>query len=163
MFERPRGRDGEVTGETTFSLSRFSDFEGVECSEGWRFSLSRPALPFSTRRTSGEAHAVDDESSGVSPEGFGVFTSSSPLDEGEGRSLSLFGGGGSRAAGVLIVGTEFELVEAAEAAERRLFSAVAKTSSLAFGSGIDPIEEVVAEEDLGPSIRDKTESTVFLF
>ena len=163
MFERPKGREGEVTGERIFSSSHFfSDFEGVECSFGWTFSLSRTALPFSIRCTSGETHAVDDESSGDEPaDGFGVFVSSSPLDEGEGRSLSLLGGGASKATGGFTTGVEFVL-EATEAAERRLLSAVAKTSSPPFDSDADPTEEVVAEMVLEASIRDSTDSTVFL-
>ena len=112
----------------------------------------------------GEAHEVDDESSGVEPaEGFGVIVSSSPLDEGEGRSLALLCGGASRATEGCVVGNGFVLVEAAEAAERRLFSAVAKASSVPFELDVDPTEEVVAEENLEPSIRDKTDSTEFLF
>lgn len=106
---------------------------------------------------------MDDESSGVEPaEGFGVLVSSSPLDEGEGRSLGLVGGGASRATGFL-AGIGFAFVEAEEAADRRLLSAVAKASSLPFESGVDPTEEVVAEEDLEASIRDRTDSTEFLF
>ena len=95
VLERPRGREGEITGERVFWSSHFfSDFEGVECLFWWTFSLPRTALPFSIRRTSGETHAVDDEYSGDKPaDGFGVFVSSSPLDEGEGRSLGLLGGG----------------------------------------------------------------------
>ena len=164
MLERPRGREGEVTGERIFSSSHFfSNFEGVECSFGWTFSLSRTALPFSVRRTSGETHAVDDESSGDEPaDGFGVFVSSSPLDEGEGRSLSLLGGGARSPTGGFATGVEFVL-EATEAAERRLLSAVAKTSSPPFESDADPTEELVAEVDLEASIRDSTDSTVFLF
>ena len=115
------------------------------------------------RRTSGEAHTVDDESSGVEPvEGFGVFVSSSPLDEGEVRSLSLLGGGASRAAGGFVVGIELVLVEAVEAAERRVFSAVVNASSFPFGSDVDPSEED-AEDDLEASMRDITDRTVFLF
>ena len=127
VFEWPTGREGEVTGERTFSSSHFfSDFEGVECSLGWTFSLSRTALPFSIRRTSSETHAVDDESSGDEPtDGFDVFVSSSPLDEGEGRLLSLLGGGASKATSGFTTGVEFVL-EATDAAERRLLSAVAK-------------------------------------
>ena len=165
MLERPRGREGEVTGEGTFSPSQpFSDFEGVECSFGQTFSLSRTDLPFSTRRTSGEAHAVDDESSGVEPaECFGVFVSSSPLDEGEGRSLCLLVGGASRATGGFVVGIEVALVEATEAAERRVFKAVAKLSSPPFGSDVDPTEEMFAEAGLEASMRDRTDNTEFLF
>jgi len=92
-----------------------------------------------------------------------VFVSSSPLDEGEGRSLSLLGGGGSRTTEGFVVGIEVVLVEAVEAAERRDFRAVAKASSLPFGSDVGPTEEVVAEEDLEASIRDRTDRTVFLF
>ena len=92
-----------------------------------------------------------------------MIVSSSPLDEGEGRSLSLLGGGGSRATGGFDVGIEFTLVEATEAAERRLFSAVAKTSSVPFELDADPTEEVVAEEDLEASMRDRTDNTEFLF
>lgn len=96
-------------------------------------------------------------------EGFGVTVSSSPLDEGEGRSFSLSGGGASSATGRFVGGTGFALVEAAEAAERRLFSAVAKASSASFELGVDPTEEVATEEDLEASIRDKTDRTEFLF
>jgi len=88
--------------------------------------------------------------------------SSSPLDEGEGRSLSLLGGGASRAGGVG-VGIGFVLVGVIEAAERRLFSAAAKASSVPFELGADPTEEVVADEDLEASIRDRTDRTEFLF
>ena len=148
MFERPRGREGEVTGERIFWSSHFfSDF-GVEYSFGWTFSLSGTTLPPSIRRTSGETHAVDDESSGDEPtDGFGVFVSSSPLDEGEGRSLSLPGGGAGSATGRFTTGVEFAL-EAIDAAERRLLSAVAKTPSPPFESDVDPTEEVVAEVNL---------------
>jgi hypothetical protein len=121
-------------------------------------------LPLSTYCTSGEGHVADDESSGVEPaEGFGVFVSSSPLDEGEGRSLSLLGGGASRATGGFVVEIEFVLVEATEAAERSPFSAVTKTSSLPFESDVDATEEELAEVVLEASIRDRTDSTEFLF
>jgi hypothetical protein len=162
VLERPRGREGEVTGERAFPSSRFfSDFEGVECSTGWTFSLSIIALPFSIRDTSGEAYAVDDESSGVEPaEGFDGFVSSSPLDEGEETSL---GGGASKATGGLVVEIELVVVEAAEAAERRLFSAVAKTSSVPLELDVGSADEGVSEEDLEPSMRDSTDSTEFLF
>jgi len=116
------------------------------------------------RRTSGDVYEADDESSGVEPaEGFGVIVSSSPLDEGEGRSLRLLGGGAMRATGGWVAGTEFVLVEATEAAERRLFSAVAKTSSFPFGLDVDPTEEVVVEGNLDESMRDRTDNTEFLF
>lgn len=116
------------------------------------------------RRTSGEPHVRDVESSGVEPaEGFGVIVSSSPLDEGEGRSFSLLGGGAIRATGGFVVGIGFALVEAAEAAERRLLNATAKTSSVPFGLDVEPAEEVGAEEGLEASIRDRTERTEFLF
>ena len=91
-------------------------------------------------------------------EGFGVIASSSPLDEGEGRSFSLLGGGASRATGGFIVGIGFALVEAAEAAERRLLSAAAKASSVTFELDV----EVAAEEGLEASIRDRTDRTEFL-
>ena len=55
------------------------------------------------------------------------------------------------------------MLEATEAAERRLLSAVVKTSSPPFESDVDPTEEVVAEVDLEASIRDSTDYTVFLF
>ena len=54
------------------------------------------------------------------------------------------------------------MLEATEAAERRLLSAVAKTSSPPLESDADPTE-VVAGVDLEASIRDSTDSTVFLF
>ena len=54
-------------------------------------------------------------------------------------------------------------MEATESTERSLFSAVAKTSSAPFESGTDPTEEIVAEVDLEASIRDGTESIMFLF
>lgn len=121
-------------------------------------------MPLSTRRTSGEAHAVEDESSGVElAEGFGLTKSSSPLDEGEGRSLTLLGGGASRAAGWFVGGIKLVLVEATEAAEMRLFSAVAKVSSVPFKLGVDPLEELVVEEGLEASMKDKTDRTEFLF
>ena len=75
----------------------------------------------------------------------------------------MLGGAVSRATGGFGMGVEFVLVEAAEAADKRLFSAIAKTSSLPFGLDVDPAEEVVAEEDLEASIRDRTDSTEFLF
>ena len=89
--------------------------------------------------------------------------SSSTLDEGEGRSLSLLGGGSSRATEGFVAGNGMVLVEAAEAAERSVLRAVEKASSRAFGSDVDPTEEAVAEEGLEASIRDRTDSTVFLF
>jgi len=113
------------------------------------------------RRTSGEAHAVDDESSGVEPEGFREFVSSSPLDDGEEISLSLLGGGSSRATEGLVAGNGMVLVEAAEAAERSVLRAVEKASSLPFGSDVGPTEE--AGEGLEASIRDRTDRTLFLF
>jgi hypothetical protein len=126
--------------------------------------LSRDALPFSTRRTSGEENATGEESSGVEPaNGFEIAVSSSPLDEGEGRSLTLLGGGASRATGECVEGERFAFVEATEAAERRLFSAVAKVSGVLFEFDADPTEGPLVEEDLDPSIRDSTDSTEFLF
>lgn len=165
VLERPRGREGEVVGDRTFSLSDFRpDFEGVECSLGWTFSLSGATFPFSMCRTSGEANAWDDESSGVEPaEGLGVIVSSSPLDEGEGRSFNLLSGGASRATRGFVAEIGLMFVEAAEAAERRLFSAVAKVSSVPFELDIDPTEDAVAEEGLEASIRDRTDRTEFLF
>ena len=130
---------------------------------GWTFSLSRTTLPFSIRPTSSEMYVVDDKSSAIEPaEGFGVFVSPSPLDEGEGMSSSLLGGAG-KAAGGFTTGVEFVLVEATESTERSLFSAVAKASSAPLESGTDPTEEIVAGADLEASIRGGTESTMFLF
>jgi hypothetical protein len=96
-------------------------------------------------------------------EGFGVTVSSSPLDEGEGRSFCLLGGGASRATGGVVAVIGLVLVEAVEAAERRLFNAVANASSVPFELDVDPTEEVVAGEDLEASIRDRTDRTEFLF
>lgn len=165
MLERPRGREGEVTGDNASSSPRFfSDFDGVQCSTGRTFSLSGDALPFSPRRTSGEAHAVDDESSGVETvAGFQEMLSSSPLDKGEEGSLPLLGGGASRVASGFVGGFEFVPTEAAEAAERRLFSAVAKASSVPFELCVDPAEEPVSEGDLEAFIRERTDRTEFLF
>ena len=89
--------------------------------------------------------------------------SSSPLDEGEGISLSLLGGGSSRATEGFVVGNGTVLVEATEAAERSVLRAVEKVSSLPFGSDVDPTEEVAAEEGLEASISERTDNTVFLF
>ena len=77
--------------------------------------------------------------------------------------MSLSGGGASRATGGFVAGIGLVLVEAAEAAERRLFRAVAKASSVPFELDIDPTEEAVAEEGLEASIRDRTDRTEFLF
>ena len=163
MFERPRGQEGEVTGERISSLPFSSNFEGVECLFGWTFSLSRTALPFSVHRTSSKMYAVNYESSGDKPaDSFGVFVSSSSLDEGEGRSLSLLDGGARSPTGGFTTGVEFMLGVTA-AVERRLLSAMVKTSLPPFESDADPTEEVVAEVDLEASIRDSTDSTVFLF
>ena len=96
-------------------------------------------------------------------EGFGVIVSSSPLDGGEGRSSSLLGGGPSRATGRFVAGIGFVFVEAAEAAEMREFSAVAKVSPALSELDVDPTEEAVAEEGLEASIRDRTDRTEFLF
>lgn len=163
VLERPRGREGEVTGDKPSSPSRFfSDFDGVRCSTGCTFSLSGDPLPFPPRRTSGEAHAVDDESSGVETVvGFEVVLSSS-LDTGEEGSLPLLGGRASRDAGEFVGGFEFVPAEA-EAAERRPFSAVAKASSVPFELYADPAEEPATEEVLEVSIRDRTDRTEFLF
>lgn len=75
----------------------------------------------------------------------------------------MLGGGASRTAGEFVEEIELALVEAAEAAEMRVFSAVAKASSVPFELGVALLEEPVVEGDLEASMRDKTESTEFLF
>ena len=74
----------------------------------------------------------------------------------------MLGGGARSPTGGFVTGVEFVL-EATEAAKRRLLSAMAKTSSPPFKSDADPTEEVVTKVVLEASIRDSTDSTMFLF
>ena len=138
MLEQLRERKGEAIRENLLS-PHFSEFEGVERWLGWNSPYPEPPCP--SRSTAPPAKRVQ---SMISPLGADQQTasaaSSSPLHEGEGRSWGLLGGGASGTTGGFIVGVEFVLVEATEAAERRLFSALAKPSSPPFESDMDPTE-----------------------